>query len=82
MASLLRRAERPVPLTAVVDLRLKIDPKGELQDIEVVAEEPPMLGFADAAMADFREAKFVPAFRYGDPAQAEVIQPICYKPVE
>lgn len=72
----------PVPLSAVVDLELKINRQGELQGMEVIREEPPLLGFADAAMADFREAKFIPAFRYGDPDDAAVIQPVCYKPAE
>ncbi|MEP6820808.1 MAG: energy transducer TonB [Chthoniobacterales bacterium] len=72
----------PVPLTAVVDLRLKVNREGGLEGIEVVGEEPPLLGFAEAAMANFRDAKFIPAFRNGDPDDASVTQPICYKPIE
>ncbi len=71
-----------VPLTAIVDLRLKVNREGGLEGIDVLAEEPPQLGFGEAAVADFREAKFIPAFRYGDPDDASVIQPICYKPAE
>lgn len=72
----------PIPLTAVVDLRLKVNRQGELQGVQVLAEEPPLLGFGDAAEADFREAKFIPAFRFGDTDDADVVQPICYKPAE
>ncbi len=72
----------PVPLTAVVDLGLSVDKVGNLKDLRVLAEEPPMLGFADAATADFREAKFIPAFRDGDVADSETVLPVCYKPVE
>ncbi|MEO5721884.1 MAG: hypothetical protein ABIR71_10490 [Chthoniobacterales bacterium] len=74
--------ETPIHLTAVVDLRLKVNRKGELQDTAVVSEEPPLLGFGEAALADFRGAKFIPAFRLGDPDDADVVQPICYKPAE
>ena len=71
-----------VSLTAVVDLGLKVNRQGELQELHVLAEEPPLLGFAAAAEADFREAKFIPAFRLGDPEDSDIIQPICYKPAE
>ncbi len=74
--------ETPVPLTAVVDLNLKVSRLGELRGITVLKEEPPLLGFGPAAEADFREAKFIPAFRLGDPVDCEIVQPICYKPVD
>ncbi len=72
----------PVPLTAVVDLQLKVNREGQLQDLHVLSEEPPLLGFGAAATADFRDAKFIPAFRLGDPTDADVVQPICYHPAE
>ncbi len=74
--------DTPVPLTAVVDLNLKVNRAGELQGLDVLKEEPPLLGFGAAAEADFREAKFIPAFRLGDPVDSEIVQPVCYKPVE
>ncbi len=77
-----RRATPRCRLTAVVDLNLKVNRAGELQGLEVLKEEPPLLGFGAAAEADFREAKFIPAFRLGDPVDSEIVQPICYKPVE
>lgn len=72
----------PVPLTAVVELEVKVDIVGNLQDLRVITEEPPMLGFAQAATADFSGAKFIPAFRDGDPIETETVLPICYKPAE
>jgi hypothetical protein len=50
-----------------------------LQDLNVVSENPPLLGFADAALADFRNAKFIPAFRDGKPAACDVTLPVFYK---
>ncbi len=75
-------AGTPVPLTAVVDLSLRVNRQGVLEDARVLAEEPPLLGFGAAALADFSEARFIPAFRLGDPEDATVVQPICYKPVD
>lgn len=71
-----------VSLTAVVDLGLKVNKQGELKELRVLAEEPPLLGFGAAAEADLREAKFIPAFRLGDPEDSDIVQPICYKPAE
>jgi len=72
----------PIPLTAVVDLRMKVSREGHLQDLAVLAEEAPGLGFAEAAVADFRDAKFIPAFRNGDPTDSDIVMPVCYKPSE
>src|SRR5438477_2339361 len=62
-----------------VELKMKIDVNGNLQDLNVVSENPPLLGFADAALADFRNAKFIPAFRDGKPAACDVTLPVFYK---
>jgi protein TonB len=62
-----------------VELKMKIDATGNLQAINVVSEEPPLLGFGDAALKDFRDAKFIPAFRGGKPVECEVTLPIFYK---
>ena len=72
----------PVPLTAVVDLGLKVSREGHLQELRVLREEPPLLGFGEAAIANFRDAKFIPAFRDGDPTESDTILPVCYKPAE
>jgi len=62
-----------------VELKMKIDVNGNLQDLNVVSENPPLLGFANAALADFRNAKFIPAFRDGKPAACDVTLPVFYK---
>jgi TonB family protein len=63
----------------VVKLQMKIDASGNLQDIKALSEEPPFLGFADAALADFRNATFIPAFRDGKPVACDVTLPVLYK---
>ena len=62
-----------------VELKMKIDVNGNLQDLNVVSENPPLLGFANAALADFRNAKFIPAFRDGKPVACDVTLPVFYK---
>jgi hypothetical protein len=51
---------------AQVGLSLKVDEKGVPQDVHVLLEDPPQLGFGAAADADFKGVKFIPAFRDGD----------------
>src|SRR5581483_11367521 len=50
-----------VALTGVVELALNVDARGNLKNIQVITEEPPLLGFGEAAIEDFRGAKFIPA---------------------
>ncbi|HJY53617.1 MAG TPA: energy transducer TonB [Candidatus Udaeobacter sp.] len=69
-----------VALTGGVELALKIDARGNLTDMQVLSEEPPLLGFGDAALSDFSGAKFIPAFRSGQPVECNVKIPIYYKP--
>jgi Gram-negative bacterial TonB protein C-terminal len=71
--------EARVLVDGIVELKLKIDVPGNLQDIKVLSEKPPFLGFADAALADFRNARFIPAFRDGKPAACDVTLPVFYK---
>jgi len=68
-----------VQVDGMVELKMKIDATGNLQEIKVVSEEPPFLGFGDAALADFKNAKFIPAFREGKPVACEVTLPVFYK---
>jgi TonB family protein len=68
-----------VQVDGKVDLKLKVDATGNLQEINVVSEEPPLLGFGDAALKDFGDAKFIPAFRDGKPVECEVTLPVFYK---
>jgi TonB family protein len=63
----------------MVELKMKIDATGNLQEINVVSEKPPLLGFGDAALKDLKDAKFIPAFRDGKPVECEVTLPIFYK---
>jgi len=63
----------------VSELKLKIDANGHLEGINVVSENPPLLGFGDAAISDFKNAKFIPAFRDGKPVACEVTLPVFYK---
>jgi len=71
-------ANLPVQVNGLVELSLKIDAAGNLQEQKVEKEDPPLLGFGDAAMADFANAKFIPAFRNGQPVACQVILPVYY----
>ena len=74
--------ELPVPVSAVVDLAIKVDATGKLRDLRVLAEEPPLLGFAEMAKQDFAGARFIPAFRDGDPTESDTIYPVAYEPAD
>jgi TonB family protein len=69
-----------VAVTGVVELALNVDAKGNLKNIQVLSEEPPLLGFGDAARSDFDGARFIPAFRNGQPVESNVKIPVYYKP--
>jgi TonB family protein len=69
-----------VAVTGVVELALNVDASGNLQSMRVLSEEPPLLGFGDAAISDFTGAKFIPAFRNGQPVESTVKIPVYYKP--
>src|SRR5881396_521783 len=69
-----------VAVTGVVELALKVDAKGNLTNLQVLSEEPPLLGFGGAALSDFSGAKFIPAFRNGQPVECNVKIPVFYKP--
>ena len=43
-----------VAVTGVVELALNVDAKGNLKNMQVLSEEPPLLGFGDAALYGFR----------------------------
>ncbi len=69
-----------VAITGVVELALNVDANGNLKNLQVLSEEPPLLGFGDAAQTDFNGAKFIPAFRDGKPVESNVKIPVFYKP--
>src|SRR5213592_944354 len=69
-----------VAVTGVVELALNVDAQGNLESMQVVSEEPSLLGFGDAAISDFSGAKFIPAFRDGQPVESTVKIFVYYKP--
>ena len=69
-----------VSLTGAVELAVEVDAAGNLKSMQVVSEEPPFLGFGQAALSDFNGAKFIPAFRNGKPVDSKVTIHVYYKP--
>jgi TonB family protein len=69
-----------VVLTGVAELAINVDAAGNLTSLQLVSEYPPLLGFGDAAMSEFRGAKFIPAFRNGKPVESKVTLPIYFTP--
>jgi hypothetical protein len=69
-----------VQVTGVAELALNVDARGNLKSMQVISEEPPLLGFGEAAVFDFTAAKFIPAFRNGQPVESNVKIPVYYKP--
>jgi TonB family protein len=68
-----------VSLTGTVDLEVEVDAAGNLKNMQVLSEEPPFLNFGEAALSDFKQAKFIPAFRDGKPVDSKVTLHIYYK---
>jgi hypothetical protein len=69
-----------VPVSGLVELAMKVDADGNLKELRVVSEEPPLAGFRRAAAEDFRVARFIPAFRDGKPAECSITLPVYYEP--
>jgi hypothetical protein len=67
-------------VSGLVELAMKIDADGNLKDLQVVSEEPPLVGFRRAAAEDFRVARFIPAFRDGKPVECSITLPVYYEP--
>jgi hypothetical protein len=72
----------PVMVTGSVELGVRIDATGNLKQLEVLSEDPPLLGFAQQAFDDFRHARFIPAFREGKPVECNVKLPIYFVPAD
>jgi TonB family protein len=72
----------PVEIDGAAELQLKVDATGNLEDLKVLSEEPPFLGFGEAAFYDLAKAKFIPAFRDGKPVACDVTIPVYYKEKE
>ena len=69
----------PVQVDGSAELALQVDATGNLQDLRLLSEQPPFLGFGDAAFEDMLKAKFIPAFRGGKPVACSVNIPVYYK---
>jgi len=69
----------PVEVEGSVELELKVDATGRLQDLKLLSEQPEFLGFGDAAFEDISKARFIPAFRDGKPVTCVVKIPVYYK---
>jgi hypothetical protein len=69
----------PIAITGVAGVKLVVDASGALQNYEVINDDPPLLGFGAAAQEDLAGAKFIPAFRSGDPTSSDTIMIVCYK---
>ncbi|MEY2563883.1 MAG: Gram-negative bacterial TonB protein C-terminal [Verrucomicrobiota bacterium] len=67
-------------VSGLVELAIKIDADGNMQELRVVSEDPPLLGFRRAAAEDFRVARFIPAFRDGKPVECSITLPVYYEP--
>ena len=72
----------PVMVTGSVELGVRVDAQGNLQQLQVLSEDPPLLGFAQEAFDDFRHARFIPAFREGKPVECNVKLPIYFVPAD
>ena len=67
-------------LSGIVELNMKVDADGNMKDLRIVSEDPPLVGFRRAAAEDFRVASFIPAFRDGKPVECSVTLPVYYEP--
>lgn len=69
----------PVKVDGSAELELQVDEKGNLRDLKLLSEQPPFLGFGDAAFDDMAKARLIPAFRNGKPVACDVKIPVYYK---
>ena len=68
------------PISGLVELGMKVDAAGNLKELRLISEYPPLAGFGRAAAEDFRVAKFIPAFRNGKPIECSITQLVYYEP--
>jgi hypothetical protein len=71
--------ESPLEINGAVELGLEISDKGFINKLTIVNEEPPFVGFGDAAAHDLSKARFIPAFRAGQPVDCKVTLPVYFK---
>jgi TonB family protein len=70
--------DAPVQVDGSAELEVKVDAAGNLQDLKLLSEQPPFLGFGEAAFDDLSKAKFIPAFRNGKPVPCNVKLPVYF----
>lgn len=68
-------------LSGIVELAVKVDATGNMKELKILSETPPLAGFRRAAAEDFRVASFIPAFRDGKPVECSVTLPVYYEPL-
>jgi hypothetical protein len=68
-------------LSGIVEIALKVDADGNMKELKIISETPPLAGFRRAAAEDFRVASFIPAFRDGKPVECSVTLPVYYEPL-
>ena len=69
-------------VSGLAELALQVDQDGNIKAMKVVCEYPPDSGFGDAATADFTGAKFIPAFRDGQPVECAIRLLVYYQAKE
>ncbi len=69
-------------VNGLAELTLQVDDEGNVKEMKVTYEYPPDNGFADAAIADFTGAKFIPAFRDGKRVECTIQLPVFYRAKE
>jgi hypothetical protein len=68
----------PVQVDGSAEFELKVDANGNLQDLTLLSEQPPFLGFGETGFGDLSQAKFIPAFRNGKPVACDVKLPVYF----
>jgi hypothetical protein len=68
----------PVLVSGWAELAVHVDAEGNLIEMQLVSEYPPLLGFGEEAFSDFKRARFIPAFRDGRPVESKVKLPIVF----
>jgi hypothetical protein len=71
--------ESPLEINGAVELGLDVTDKGFANKVTIIKEEPPFVGFGDAAARDLGKARFIPAFRNGQPVACKVTLPVYFK---
>jgi hypothetical protein len=71
--------EAPVEINAEVELVVDVSDKGVVNKADVINEDPPFVGFGEAALRDVKLARFIPGFRGGVPIACKSTVAAFYK---